>query len=660
MIIHSVSARRFSDNSTALNPTGVQNRSLRPGYSLPNAQEPRFSAELSLQRRNIPAASIALQAERALNFLLEQAPDFWNRTMNRLEEGWFKLNRRFHPVSVPHLTEALLPLLQQSSSGISGALLRADRIEKGSLDAFSPLDKLKNSHLLQSGNSPERLLQKLITSESSAYLASHLIALENAIQTPEKLLQFRTSNPSLKSIALAVEDANHLGVCHVEQRLYGKDKTPVADSLYNLISASPKVTLHEHYRGCAPISMVRARLMSRLQHQAFLSTEDFEEHCRTDRLFTPDGKRPRYHRTLNRFRSKYDMIAQSVYSDSTAYLNAYMYALRLGLEKVRYFEYRLNPLSKDVKDPLRYIQAIQTGLDDAMDFIWRTRNWKMDANLIIGADRQPKPGVDLTPKPGQQYDPRVELALKILDTAIQACQSGLRVTGFDIQGDEEGYAITDFKPVADRLKAYNRRVSSEGRSDLRIGATIHAGEVARSGVVSQPDDVLTGEESIAKAIELFWDTHTPLRIGHGNRVIFDPSLIQECKEKSIGFEQCPKSNFQSGAVDYYHALPSLTLSRNYGLKVSINSDNRTLCKTDSCNEMVKLARHLKARHADRKKFQMDGIDMAFIFDPDKKQAIRQEMEVLYTALEANPEHQRVIRMEQDKKSFKALLENRAA
>src|SRR5690606_38315825 len=112
-----------------------------------------------------------------------------------------------------------------------------------------------------------------------------------------------------------------------------------------------------------------------------------------------------------------------------------------------------------------------------------------------------------------------------------------------------------------------------------IGATIHAGETPFSGLISHHNQPLSGHESVKKSIEIFWDKNTPVRIGHGVRVQFDPQLIRECVEKNIGFEHCPKSNVQTRAVGYYHDMSSLYLARDYGLKVSISCDNRTVSKT---------------------------------------------------------------------------------
>ncbi len=592
------------------------------------------------------------------NYLLRLI-SYWDKALDFVDDKLAKLWRMLAPVSVPILQEALIPLLHQSSAGFPVGLLRASLIRKGSPDAMLSYQALQEKYLSKTTD-PTLLLKNLVDSESQAYLASHLMAMETAIKTPGQKLQV-DSKPSLRPLRIGINDANAVVARRTTELLYGHHRHSVANGLYNLILASPKVVLHEHYRGCAPMAMVRAWFIEQQHSKAYKGNDALQEFCRTDRLFTPDGEGPLYQRSLNRFRLKNDnLVSVSIHSDDTAYLAAYMYTMRLGLENVRYFEYRLNPLSKNVKNPIRYAKAIQQGLDDARTFLYQSRGQKIDGNLIFSADRQPKAGVVMNAQSGKQLDPRVSLAMQVLDVAIQAKKEGVRVTGFDIQGDEAGYAITDFKPVADALKAYNRNVCQNGHAELRIGATIHAGETPFSGLLSHPKSYLTGQQSVEKAIELFWDPTTPVRIGHGIRAIYDPRLLKTCVEKNIGFEQCPKSNVQTGAVSYYTELPTLTLSRpspeGHGLLVNISCDNRTTSKTNSCNELVKLTRHLGARHADRKKFQTDGMEMAFIFDPVEKQRLQNEMMATYRQIESHDKHRRIIALEQDEKSFRTLID----
>ncbi len=656
---------------------------------------------------------------------------------------WFRIMRMVSPVSVPQLRDALNPLMVQAQHRFPIPMVRAKLLKEGSPDALLPYRELERRYR----RNPEqrvRLLENFVTSEATAYLASHLLALQEAIRNPGQPLRIDRSHIPA-AVRMGVDDANAIVARRTKELLYAKDKQPIADNLYNLILESPKVALHEHYRGCAPMAMVRAWFMAQNDPIAFKSNDELEEYCRIDRLFTPDGEGPLYQPSLDRYRWKNDnIVSVSINSTETAYMAAYMYTLRSGLENVRYFEYRLNPISKGVKDSIAYAKAIQQGIHDGKMFLKESRGQDIDANLIYSADRQPKPGVEVNNPLAPKIDDRIWLAMKIIVLAIKSRLMGMHVTGFDVQGSEANYAIMDFEPVARMLARWNRVAKAMNQmkmpgweKDYRVGATLHSGETPLSGLISHKDAPITGAESVERSVELFTrkdtspmnlmavgqaiqqllktpdtqlddattlrvidlllpkedrrklgtsrgalkaesqampapnelppdqdpDIDTPVRIGHGVQLKFGPRwLIDACWKHKIGFEQCPKSNVQTGAVSYYNELPTLVMSRprdeGHGLMVSISRDNGTTSKTNMPNELVKLTRHLKARHEDRKRFQINGIQTAFLFDPELKTKIRQEMLQRFHRLESRPAYGEVIRHEQDPRLFKRLIENR--
>lgn len=594
---------------------------------------------------------------------------FWGRLVSRYEklaelEAFF--SQTFHwvmPVSVPQLREQLLPLIGQSTTGFPFPMMRAKLITVGAKNAFDAYQQFDSHKSMQ----PRELVRKFVSSEADAYLTSHLLALETAIKTKGKTLKVSGKSRAARTLRIGVEDANATVARRVFQALYGKDKRLLDNTLYNLILESPKVVLHEHYRGCSPMPMVRSWFIEQHHPRAYSDNETLQEYCRTDRLFTPEGEGPLYERDLNRFRLKNDnLVSPAIHSSETAYLGAYMYTLKSALENVRYFEYRLNPLSSCVKDPFEFARAIQQGIDDAKAFYHKSTGKQIDGNLIFSADRQPKPGVKVEKSQDEPLDPRVKLAMKVLEVAIQARQQGIRVTGFDIQGDEANYAITDFAPVAQALRKYNAYVVKQGQPELRIGATLHAGETPKSGLISHPKKPLSGVESIVKSVELFWDKNTPVRIGHGIRLVdvlgtpYGNQLLADFRAKGIGFEQCPKSNVQTGAVSYYGKLPTVQLARpvskgGSGLLVSVSTDNRTTCKTNSCNELVKLTRHLGARQGDRRRFQINGMKTAFVFQPAQKRQMLAEMMNEYRQLESRPEYRKVMTQEHTPEEFTKLM-----
>lgn len=576
-------------------------------------------------------------------------------------------------------------------------------------------------------------IQTYVDSRWRGYLATHLLSLRQAFISggtyygvPDQKLS--TLDPSMR---FGIQDAKEV----VYRRLnVGPVRVPDANAtsiidpnLFQLIRTTPKVLLHEHYRGAVPDALVRA-LAIRIQEKgdshlapknlhyanmAYLENEALSNIVSVPPLYEGGKRIEGTQRTLDEYRKQIDQVASpAIYSAETAYLAAFLYALRCGLENVRYIEYRLNPIHPRVKNPLVLARSIQCGLDDAKAFLSK-QGKIIDANLIFSADRQPKHGLEvhsrekvqdtlvLTSRDGQQvfsighvprldngvqiqqpavvrqhdgFTDEVELALQTFNLAVLAKQNGIRVVGFDIQGDELNYDITEFKPVADEIHRYNQAawqayLTNQAIGDQRIGVTIHAGETPVSGKITRLKKglrPLTGSQSVSEAITIFsqpnryWHAHsrqlgvnisqarfsplyrslTPLRIGHGIRANDDSSVIQLAREHFVGFEHCPSSNKHTGVIENYWDLPTVNMSRpieqgGSGLMVSVSCDNRTIDRTNANTELVRLTRYLGARHADRKRFQFDGAKIAFIFDPSHRVDVIRDLKTHFQTIETH-------------------------
>ncbi|MCH4192197.1 MAG: adenosine deaminase [Butyrivibrio sp.] len=134
------------------------------------------------------------------------------------------------------------------------------------------------------------------------------------------------------------------------------------------------------------------------------------------------------------------------------------------------------------------------------------------------------------------------------------------VCGIDLAGAEAIFPTADYADLF-RLAA-----------SLDIPFTIHAGEAAG------PDSIRTALSFGAK------------RIGHGVRAIEDPSLIEELIKKGTTLEVCLKSNFDTHcfASEKEHPIRRLF---DAGVKVTLNSDNRTVSGTCLANE-IRIAKEM--------------------------------------------------------------------
>lgn len=104
--------------------------------------------------------------------------------------------------------------------------------------------------------------------------------------------------------------------------------------------------------------------------------------------------------------------------------------------------------------------------------------------------------------------------------------------------------------------------------DLNLNITIHAGEVGDSAF-------------IRKAVNEYGAT----RIGHGYRIVHEPHVMEEMKEKNIHFEACPTSSDETGSWKYdekkgkdWKEHPVISMM-GYGLNVGLNSDDPAVFDT---------------------------------------------------------------------------------
>ncbi|HEV2783286.1 MAG TPA: adenosine deaminase [Actinophytocola sp.] len=133
----------------------------------------------------------------------------------------------------------------------------------------------------------------------------------------------------------------------------------------------------------------------------------------------------------------------------------------------------------------------------------------------------------------------VDRAWQTLRLAIRYASAG--VIGLGLAGDES-HAAAPFAPVFHAAR----------EAGLRL--VHHAGETA-------------GPASIREALSVGLAD----RLGHGIRVLDDPSLVAEVRDRAVPLEVCPSSNVALGLAGSLatHPFPRLLAA---GLKVTLNTD----------------------------------------------------------------------------------------
>ncbi len=135
--------------------------------------------------------------------------------------------------------------------------------------------------------------------------------------------------------------------------------------------------------------------------------------------------------------------------------------------------------------------------------------------------------------------------------------------------------------------------------EKHVPITLHAGE---SGPSSNVHD----------ALALGAD-----RIGHGGHALEDEAVVQELLDKQMVLEQCVTSNIQCHNQPSYegHSLRSLF---DKGVKVTINTDNRSLSGTTLQEEIDKVKKYMHFNDEEIHQMMLNAIDGAFTSEEEKE------------------------------------------
>lgn len=186
---------------------------------------------------------------------------------------------------------------------------------------------------------------------------------------------------------------------------------------------------------------------------------------------------------------------------------------------------------------------------------------------------------------------------RMIDLAIRYKNHG--IVAVDLAGD-------DNLPAYEHAKHYLRA------KENGLEVVIHAGE---SGPAIR----------VVEAVEKFGAT----RIGHGNKALIEPELVEYLFRHRVGVEACPTSNVQTKGVESYETHPAQNCL-NAGMLVSINTDNRTLADTTAVRELELVRQHWNLNLTQVQRLIWNGIYMSFA-----PKAVKQQLSAdLFADLEA--------------------------
>lgn len=275
--------------------------------------------------------------------------------------------------------------------------------------------------------------------------------------------------------------------------------------------------------------------------------------------------------SLAEYLACFDYVLSYLQNEEALTIAAYDVVRQAALENVRYIEIRFAPLlfCRQGLTPSQAVEAVLKGFRQA------GQKFQIKAQGILCMMRH------LSEEENVQV-------LTLAET-----YAGQGICAVDLAGDEAAYPMEQFVGLFQRAQ------------ERRIPFTIHAGECGRA-------------ENIRLAIAL-----GAKRIGHGIAAIKDREVMDLCREKEVLLEVCPSCNVQTKAVAELsdHPLPQLAAS---GLKVCLNTDNRTISNLTLSEEYRRAAQVYGYSPRDMQQFTRNALDGAFI-DENTKKLIRKEL-----------------------------------
>ncbi len=335
---------------------------------------------------------------------------------------------------------------------------------------------------------------------------------------------------------------------------------PLPPVTEELLRALPKTDLHCHLDG----SLRLETILDLAARQGVALPAD-----------TTDGLARAIHQgedceDLEDYLTAFDVTLAVLQTEEALYRAAYELAIDCAAENVRYLEVRYSPVLHTRKGlkPTTIVDAVLEGLRAAK------HETRIKSHVIICGIRN--------------IDPVTSLRLAELAVAYK----NRGVVGYDLAGAEEGY------PSRDHQAAFQLIL------DNNVNVTIHAGEAF-------------GPESIAQAVH-YCGAH---RIGHGVRLRENGDLLNYINDHRIPLEMCPSSNVQTRSVADMKSHP-LKFYFDFGLRVTVNTDNRLITDTTSTKELWVAHREMGFTLEDLVTLVVQGFKSAFLPFREKSDVLK--------------------------------------
>ena len=328
------------------------------------------------------------------------------------------------------------------------------------------------------------------------------------------------------------------------------------------LTALPKVELHCHLDG----SLSRGFIEKRLGREVSQSELSVSEDCRS----------------LNEYLEKFDLPGKCIMDETGLKEAGYDVLKSMKQENVCYAEIRFAPLLSETPDMNcnKVIEALLAGLEKGK------RDFGIEYGVITCAMRHHSE----------------EENARMLRTAREYLGHG--VCAADLAGAESLYPMSEFMELFKKTKA------------LGMPFTLHAGECG--SVQNILDSVETGAGRIGHGIAMrgYADVQKELQ-----KKGIGIEMRKMAKKADIGIEMCPISNLQTKAVESTKNYPMREFL-NAGLKVTVNTDNRTVSNTTLTKELEFIQKNYRITDEEIHLMMRNAVDVAFADDAVKERMLK--------------------------------------
>jgi len=243
-----------------------------------------------------------------------------------------------------------------------------------------------------------------------------------------------------------------------------------------------------------------------------------------------------------------------------------------ALDNVRYLELRFTPVALS--------RAEHFALGDVMDWVCDSarsaaREFGVKVGLIVSVNRHEI----------------VELAEQVAWLAASRLNKGL--VGLDLAGNEAEFPAGPFASIFREAR----------QAGLKV--TIHAGEWGGPG-------------NVREALELFKAD----RIGHGVRVVEDPSAVALARERGAAFEVCVTSNYQTGVSPSLQRHPLMKMLED-GLYITIGTDDPSISQITLSDEYQRACEELGMTRLTLKERILAAARAGFLPEAERKKLVEE-------------------------------------